>query len=65
MCCVCVLHSYGKTAFWWETEELIRKLLLTAAVVGLLLWHGDGGCVCEPAGPLLTRLCCCRVFDAS
>lgn len=25
--------SYGPGAYWWETEELVRKLLLTAVAV--------------------------------
>ncbi len=25
--------SYGEAAWWWETEELVRKLLLTAVAV--------------------------------
>ena len=25
--------SYGPTAWWWEVEELVRKLLLSAVVV--------------------------------
>jgi hypothetical protein len=31
-CRVCVC-SYGPTAWWWEVEELVRKLLLTAVAV--------------------------------
>ncbi len=26
-------HMYGPQAWWWETEELLRKLLLTAVAV--------------------------------
>ena len=31
--CVRLLQVYGPTAWWWEVEELIRKLLLSAVVV--------------------------------
>ena len=33
--------AYGPTAWWWEVEELIRKLLLSAVVV-----------LIEPGSPL-------------
>jgi hypothetical protein len=30
----CLLRcSYGPTAWWWEAQELVRKLLLTGLVV--------------------------------
>ena len=28
-----VAQAYGPTAWWWEVEELVRKLLLSAVVV--------------------------------
>ena len=36
---------YGPTAWWWEVEELVRKLLLSAVVV-----------LIEPGSPLQVRL---------
>jgi hypothetical protein len=61
----CVYCSYGECAWWWEAEELVRKLLLTAAAV--LLDAGSplqaracsnsavGVCVCS-IGPRQPRL---------
>ena len=34
-------EAYGPTAWWWEVEELVRKLLLSAVVL-----------LIEPASPL-------------
>jgi hypothetical protein len=38
---------YGPAAWWWEVEELIRKLLLSAVVV-----------LIEPGSPLQVRSAC-------
>jgi hypothetical protein len=47
--------SYGPGAWWWETEELVRKLLLTAVAVLLdagsplqvCVWWGGGRATCD------------------
>ncbi len=45
--------SYGPTAWWWETEELVRKLLLTGLAV--LMDAGSPLQVCSAEGPSLAR----------
>ena len=37
-------EAYGPSAWWWEVEELVRKLLLSAVVV-----------LIEPGSPLQVR----------
>ncbi len=55
--------SYGPSAWWWEAEELVRKLLLTAVAVLLdagspLQVPGDAQlpCCCEPSDINLNEL---------
>ena len=31
--CCGVLQEYGESAWWWEVEEHVRKLILTAIIV--------------------------------
>jgi hypothetical protein len=33
--------DYGESAWWWEVEELVRKLLLSALVVLLVIDAGS------------------------
>ena len=44
------LQVYGPSAWWWEVEELIRKLLLSAVVV-----------LIEPGSPLQVQVVACTV----
>ena len=48
VCC-----SYGESAWWWEAEELVRKLLLTAVAVLL-----DAGSPLQACGLIMCLLVC-------
>ncbi len=47
VCC-----SYGESAWWWEAEELVRKLLLTAVAVLL-----DAGSPLQACGHVYVIIC--------